>query len=145
MNKAARPCATPGCAGLVTSSRLCAKCMVTGQQAAHSYDDQRGTAAQRGYGARWRRLRTIFLQANPLCCDPFEVHQNQPVIATDVDHVVPRRTGGTDDWSNLQPLCHSCHSKKTTAETGRGSQISTGVEHKTARKSHARTREIGFS
>lgn len=40
------------------------------------------------------------------------------VRATDVDHIAPHR----GDWSlftsptNLQSLCHSCHSRKTAAE-----------------------------
>lgn len=40
------------------------------------------------------------------------------VQATDVDHIVPREQGGSDQWSNLQALCHSCHSKKTATEDG---------------------------
>jgi 5-methylcytosine-specific restriction endonuclease McrA len=31
---------------------------------------------------------------------------------------VPRRRGGTDDWSNLRPLCHRCHSRKTVLNDG---------------------------
>jgi 5-methylcytosine-specific restriction protein A len=38
--------------------------------------------------------------------------------ATDVDHIVPRRQGGTDDQSNLMPLCHSHHSQKTAMNDG---------------------------
>ena len=40
------------------------------------------------------------------------------VPATDVDHIVARADGGTDDRSNLQPLCHACHSRKTVRENG---------------------------
>jgi hypothetical protein len=38
------------------------------------------------------------------------------VVATEVDHVIPRQEGGTDDRSNLQPLCHDHHSAKTMRE-----------------------------
>jgi len=32
--------------------------------------------------------------------------------ALEVDHIVPRNNGGTDDTSNLQALCYSCNSMK---------------------------------
>jgi 5-methylcytosine-specific restriction protein A len=41
-------------------------------------------------------------------------------LATDVDHIVPLSAGGTNAADNLQPLCHSCHSRKTSG--GRGAQ-----------------------
>ena len=36
--------------------------------------------------------------------------------ATDVDHIVRRNYGGSEDDSNLQSLCHPCHSSKTGRE-----------------------------
>jgi diadenosine tetraphosphate (Ap4A) HIT family hydrolase len=32
--------------------------------------------------------------------------------ALEVDHIVPRNSGGTDDLSNLQALCYSCNAMK---------------------------------
>lgn len=32
--------------------------------------------------------------------------------ALEVDHIVPRNKGGTDDFSNLQALCYSCNAMK---------------------------------
>lgn len=32
--------------------------------------------------------------------------------ATAIDHVVPRKLGGTNDMDNLEPICKPCNSKK---------------------------------
>ncbi|MBE7508498.1 MAG: HNH endonuclease [Planctomycetia bacterium] len=74
---------------------------------------ERPSASARGYGRRWQRLAKMFLANNPLCVDPFGVHGKWPVVAMHVDHIVPRSTGGTDEWDNLQGLCGPCHSRKT--------------------------------
>ena len=52
----------------------------------------------------------------PLCRECRKAGRIVP--ATDVDHRVARADGGTDDRSNLQPLCHACHSRKTVRENG---------------------------
>lgn len=68
--------------------------------------DDRPSAWQRGYDATWRAIRANHLVNNPMCvwCGRRAQH---------VDHIIPRRKGGTDDSANLQSLCHSCHSSKT--------------------------------
>jgi len=77
--------------------------------------DNRPSAARRGYGSRWRKLRLMQLRRYPLCQWP---GCNKP--ATDVDHIVPRASGGTDDADNLQSLCHAHHSVKTATQDGGG-------------------------
>jgi 5-methylcytosine-specific restriction protein A len=42
------------------------------------------------------------------------------VKATEVDHVIPRALGGTDDSSNLASLCTPCHRRKSLRD-GSGS------------------------
>lgn len=79
-------------------------------------DSQRESAYRRGYGARWRKLRAQILMDEPLCRECRKAGCIVP--ATDVDHIVARADGGTDDRSNLQPLCHACHSRKTVRENG---------------------------
>lgn len=76
----------------------------------------RPSAHKRGYGAAWARLRLSVLADEPLCRHCAAV--GRVVQATDVDHIVPRARGGTDDKANLQPLCHACHSRKTYASDG---------------------------
>ena len=73
------------------------------------YDRARGGAGNRGYGARWQRVRAMQLRRHPLCvvCG---------TVATDVDHITPKHDGGLDEKSNLQSLCKRCHGKKTRSE-----------------------------
>lgn len=33
-----------------------------------------------------------------------------------IDHIVPKRSGGTNDISNLQTLCLRCHGRKSREE-----------------------------
>jgi 5-methylcytosine-specific restriction protein A len=61
---------------------------------------------------QWKKLRRTVLRAQPVCtaCGA--------KLATDVDHIQPH-DGDTDlfyDITNLQPLCHECHSRKTMKE-----------------------------
>lgn len=115
--RAARACARPGCAGLVRGG-VCSVCGPMRRQSDVDYDARRGTSAQRGYGGRWQRLRLMYLRANPLCLHCEEA--GRVSAATDVDHIRAKRDGGTDDWDNLQSLCHACHSRKTAREKRRG-------------------------
>ncbi|WP_373047191.1 HNH endonuclease [Vulgatibacter sp.] len=84
------------------------------------YDRQRGTAAQRGYDAAWRRLRDGVLREEPLCraCEG----EGRVAVATLVDHIEPI-------WkaprlrlvrSNLQPLCDAHHAAKTRQDGSYG-------------------------
>jgi 5-methylcytosine-specific restriction protein A len=68
------------------------------------------------YGAAWQRQRAATLRAQPLCrmC----LAAGRTVAATVVDHIQPLEDGGTNEQSNLQPLCKRCHdSVKTPSDT----------------------------
>ncbi|WP_143557744.1 HNH endonuclease, partial [Snodgrassella communis] len=41
------------------------------------------------------------------------------VEGMEVDHIVNIAAGGTDELSNLQTLCRSCHQLKTRRESAR--------------------------
>jgi 5-methylcytosine-specific restriction protein A len=79
--------------------------------------DPRGSSAQRGYGYRWRKLRAAILAGEPLCrlC----AERGLTVPATDVDHIVPKAPGEPGQCvtaEELMPLCHACHSRKTSTQ-----------------------------
>lgn len=137
-----RMCAVPGCGQRAERGAYC-------REHAREREQARGSAAKRGYNANWRRLRRMVLRARPLCADPFGVHGGRVVLATEVDHIVPLSAGGTNEMSNLQPLCKACHSRKTALEDGgfgrtggRGVQISGPKGHETAPWPYARGRKI---
>lgn len=81
-----------------------------------TWDHDGRTAHQRGYGARWQKLRLVILAREPLCRS-CRAH-GRTRAATIVDHITPKANGGTDDDANLQPLCVACHDAKTIAEKG---------------------------
>lgn len=139
--KAKRGCSYPGCTALVATGSRCPQHQrQADQQRNQQIDAKRGTPAQRGYDSRWRRIRMMQLRQHPLCVEC--ARQGLTVPATDVDHIQPLAEGGTHAFDNLQSLCHSCHSKKTAAQSlgwqGRGDQISGGDSPETGPRSLSR-------
>lgn len=78
----------------------------------------RPTAAQRGYGARWQRVRAAYLRRNPLCVLCQRVGQVR--TATVVDHITPHKGDQALMWdpANFQALCKDHHDLKTASEDG---------------------------
>jgi len=111
--KPRRPCAVSGCPRFAEVGAYC-------REHARQQERVRGSAARRGYDARWRKIRLQVLKSQPLCADPFGEHaeRGEVVLATEVDHIVPLARGGTHARKNLQPLCKSCHARKTALEDG---------------------------
>ena len=70
---------------------------------------------RKAYGWAWAQRRKQVLLEEKGCrvC-------GQP--ATEVDHIIPRAEGGTEDRANLQALCHEHHHMKTMAEAARGAK-----------------------
>lgn len=54
----------------------------------------------------WETLKAQYGFTCPSC------QRSEPAITLTKDHVIPLRRGGSDLIENLQPLCHSCNSKK---------------------------------
>lgn len=83
--------------------------------------DRRPSSAKRGYGWRWQLLRRAVLREHIWCVDPLGHHKEDGrslVVAGLVDHIAPLNGGGTNDATNLQCLCASCHSRKTVLYDG---------------------------
>lgn len=81
-----------------------------------TYNARRPKGPRGFYGGAWRKLRAHVLRGEPLCR---QCRQSGRIVqATDVDHIVPRSLGGSDEVENLQPLCGSCHARKTATEDG---------------------------
>jgi 5-methylcytosine-specific restriction protein A len=75
-------------------------------------DAQRGSAAERGYDADWRRARAHHLASHPFCVDC--ISDGRPEIAAEVHHVVRLRSGGERlDQANLMSLCARHHAIRT--------------------------------
>jgi 5-methylcytosine-specific restriction protein A len=73
-----------------------------------------------GRGGRpWRRKREAVLKRDGYLCQPCN-RDNRITLATEVDHVIPQAEGGSDDETNLQAICDTCHKAKTAEESKRG-------------------------
>jgi 5-methylcytosine-specific restriction protein A len=99
-----RLCAEPRCPNPATYRGRCPT---------HSQQRERQTHPNKALysSKRWQLTRRRVLFDHPICaCGCGEV-------ASDVDHIVPVEQGG-DRWarSNLQPLAHECHARKTRQE-----------------------------
>jgi 5-methylcytosine-specific restriction protein A len=72
---------------------------------------QRGSAASRGYGARWRKYRLAYLAAHPLCVMCAET--KHVTEATVVDHIQAHKGDEMLFWdpANHQALCKPCHDR----------------------------------
>ena len=73
--------------------------------------------------AAWQKLRAHVLAGEPLCrhCTA----AGKTVLATDVDHM----NGASDNRiDSLQPLCHSCHSRKTARDQGKNVAVGCDVD-----------------
>jgi 5-methylcytosine-specific restriction protein A len=107
-----RPCSQPGCPALVpVGERYCEKHR---KEVARRYDQERGTAHERGYTARWRHYSRWFLKQpeNVFCRLQLPGCTN---LAQCVDHIDPP-DGPNDpkfwDPNNHQSACIHCNSVK---------------------------------
>lgn len=85
-------------------------------QVRHGWADERkGSAADRGYGAEWQRMRAETIRDQHGLCQPC-MRRGRITPFNAVDHKVPKSRGGTDHPTNRQCICNPCHKAKTAAE-----------------------------
>ena len=64
---------------------------------------------------KWRTLRALKLQKDPLCEEC--MRKGMLIPAQMVDHIIPINKGGAPlDLNNLQSLCNHCHAVKTARD-----------------------------
>lgn len=89
----------------------------------------RGSATERGYGWAWQKLRAQVLKRDGGICRCKHCKESGAVrIATEVDHIVPKAQGGTDDLENLQAINTECHARKTAEDSGKRWRPATGLD-----------------
>ncbi len=95
---------------------VCQKCGVRKAASAVIHGKVRSTGRCQKCATFYRQQRTYLRHRKSVCSNcgyqPFHV------MELDVDHIVLRSRGGTDDPSNLQTLCRTCHRRKTLVERG---------------------------
>lgn len=89
--------------------------MREGSRAAWSHGKSRH---ERGYGSAWVRMRDAIMRRDSYLCQPC-LAKGRPTPATQVDHIKPKASGGTDEAENLQAICGACHDAKTASDNGR--------------------------
>ena len=66
---------------------------------------------------RWQNVRALKLRQQPTCEDPDKLHLDRPILAKQVDHIIPLQAGGDAfAMDNLQSLCVHCHAVKSARE-----------------------------
>ena len=78
---------------------------------------RKGNTTDRGYGWSWQKLRARILKRDLYLCRCEDCRSSGRVRpASEVDHIVAKAHGGTDDDSNLQAINSDCHKAKTARE-----------------------------
>lgn len=79
---------------------------------------------KRGYGTEWDKLRLDILRRDKGLCRCAECKRTGRIrVASQVDHIVPKANGGTDDWDNLCAIHAECHKLKTQRDNGQKSRL----------------------
>jgi len=96
-------CSYSGCPNLTPAGT--SYCPEHAKQVKRREDKERGTSTQRGYGARWRKVRAVQLARYPECEACLKAGRHR------VAEVVHHRDGDSRNNlpENLASLCRACH------------------------------------
>lgn len=84
---------------------------------------------QRGYDAAWDRLRAAVMKRDKFMCQVcWNAKPQRFTEANQVDHIIAKANGGTNDLSNLRAICHRCHFEKTLRDRGHEPKTRFGVD-----------------
>lgn len=103
--KPKRPCRYPGCPSL-SDGLYCEKHKKLTDAQYNKY--QRDPETRKRYGSEWRKVRSRYIKAHPLCEECLKHGLYTP--AQEVHHILPLSRGGTNVVQNLMALCKPCHS-----------------------------------
>lgn len=71
----------------------------------------------------WKILRETRIKMDHFSCvvcdKLLELHTPNIKRRAFVDHIIPRKQGGSDELDNLQTLCKECHDRKSAKEVRR--------------------------
>lgn len=109
-----RPCKHRGCSALVAGGKTYCPAHAS-EEIKWKSDAVRGNRHERGYGNAWTKRRDHILRRDCGLCQVCK-RAGRVTIATEVDHILPKAQGGTDDDENLQAICRACHQTKTGNE-----------------------------
>lgn len=105
-----RPCTQARCNNMAVSKGKCEE-----HQPEPWASNKDKSAHSRGYGYKWKRLRSNILKRDGYLCQEC-LRNNKVTEAKEVDHIKNKKRGGTDCPSNLEAICTPCHKKKTIEE-----------------------------
>lgn len=101
--KPLHPCAKPGCPNL-TSDYYCSEHTHLAKR-----EDNRESAAKRGYDHRWRKVRIVALGRDPIC--PLCAAEGVIRVSEHVHHI--NRDPHDNRPENLLPMCETHHDQIT--------------------------------
>ncbi|MFJ9451497.1 HNH endonuclease [Herbaspirillum sp. NPDC101397] len=105
-------CRHPGCQKLVDAPGFCA---------AHAADavgwrrTSTESTTKRGYGYEWQKKVVRIKHRDKGLCQHC-LRGGRVNIGSEVDHIIEKVDGGTDDDDNLELKCSDCHKAKTIRE-----------------------------